>query len=131
MGFIPGKVIDEIFSVLRTIQADENPPRAYEILQELRDISSMAMEYFDEKIVPCLKVQLPLSPLKFGGTGQYNLGGQYSSEITRIVSHGSGFSLSLRYPESPHSEPPRAHPRSLLWDFSQVSQSNKKLSKRT
>ena len=65
--FIPGKVIDEIFSVLRTIQADENPPRAYEILQELRDISSMAMEYFDEKIVPCLKVQLPLSPLKFGG----------------------------------------------------------------
>ena len=42
--FIPGKVIDEIFSVLRTIQSDENPPRAYEILQELRDISSMAME---------------------------------------------------------------------------------------
>jgi len=142
--FIPGKVIDEIFSVLRTIQADENPPRAYEILQELRDISSMAMEYFDEKIVPCLKVQLPLSPLKFGGTGQYNLGGQYSSEITRIVSHGSGFSLSLRYPDSPqtppgpsryleapHSEPPRPNPRSLLWDFSQVSQSNKKLSKKT
>ena len=142
--FIPGKVIDEIFSVLRTIQADENPPRAYEILQELRDISSMAMEYFDEKIVPSLKVQLPLSPLKFGGTGQYNLGGQYSSEITRIVSHGSGFSLSLRYPESPqtpsgpsryleapNSEPSRPNPRSLLWDFSQVSQSNKKLSKKT
>ena len=42
--FIPGKVIDEIFSVLRTIQSDENPPKPYEILQELRDISSMAME---------------------------------------------------------------------------------------
>ena len=31
--FIPGKVVDEIFSVLRTIQNDKNPPRAYEILQ--------------------------------------------------------------------------------------------------
>jgi F-box protein 28 len=42
--FIPGKVIDEIFSVLRCIQDEETPPRAYEILQELRDITSMAME---------------------------------------------------------------------------------------
>ena len=57
--FIPGKVLDEIFSVLRTISKDENPPRAFEILQELRDISSMAMEYFDEKIVPILKKKLP------------------------------------------------------------------------
>jgi hypothetical protein len=31
--FIPGKVIDEIFTVLRTIQAERNPPRAYEVLQ--------------------------------------------------------------------------------------------------
>jgi hypothetical protein len=46
--------VDEIYSVLRTLQGEEQPPRAYEILQELRDISSMAMEYFDEKIVPGL-----------------------------------------------------------------------------
>ena len=69
---IPGKVIDEIFPVLRTIQTDENPPRAYEILQELRDIASTAMEYFDEKIVPCLPKQLvPVPPLKFGSPGSY------------------------------------------------------------
>ncbi len=55
--FIPGKVIDELFDVLRKIEVMESPmPRAYEVLQELRDISSMAMEYFDEKIVPSLKV---------------------------------------------------------------------------
>ena len=66
--FIPGKVIDEIISVLRTIKKDENPPRAYEILQELRDISSMAMEYFDDKIFSTLKVQL--SPLRFGGSAR-------------------------------------------------------------
>merc|ERR1719471_1127982 len=55
--FIPGKVIDELFEVLRKISAtDAEIPRSYEVLQELRDISSMAMEYFDEKIVPTLKV---------------------------------------------------------------------------
>ena len=67
--FIPGKVIDEIFSVLRIISnwkepaKDDKQPRAFEVLQELRDISSMAMEYFDDKIVPGFKVP---SPLKYG-----------------------------------------------------------------
>ena len=37
--FFPGKVIDEIFSVLRTIKEEENPPRSSEILQELEDLS--------------------------------------------------------------------------------------------
>ncbi len=54
--FIPGKVVDEILRVLRAIRSDSSPPRAYEVLQELRDISSMAMEHFDEKIVPTLKL---------------------------------------------------------------------------
>ncbi|KAM9317252.1 F-box only protein 28 [Gastrophryne carolinensis] len=57
--FIPGKVIDEIYSVLRYVNSTRSPQRAHEVLQELRDISSMAMEYFDEKIVPILKKKLP------------------------------------------------------------------------
>lgn len=48
-------MIDEIFRVLRLIRDTKTPPRAHEILQELRDISSMAMEHFDEKILPDLK----------------------------------------------------------------------------
>lgn len=60
--FIPGKVIDEIFRVLRLVQKGGTPPRAHEILQELRDISSMAMEHFDERIAPALK--LHIAPLK-------------------------------------------------------------------
>ena len=56
--FIPGKVIDEIYLVLRFIQNNQNPPRVHELLQELRDISSMAMEYFEEKIAPTLKSKL-------------------------------------------------------------------------
>jgi F-box protein 28 len=58
--FIPGKVIDEIFRVLRRLK-DSETPRAHEVLQELRDISSMAMEHFDEKIVPLLKHNLTSS----------------------------------------------------------------------
>eukprot|EP00094_Tigriopus_californicus_P010639 TCALIF_10263-PA protein Name:"Similar to FBXO28 F-box only protein 28 (Homo sapiens)" AED:0.08 eAED:0.08 QI:0/0/0/0.66/1/1/3/0/348 len=50
--FIPGKVVDEIFRVLRKIRHEKVLPRAFDVLQELRDISSMAMEHFEEKIVP-------------------------------------------------------------------------------
>lgn len=54
--FIPGKVIDECFKILRSISStDVKTLRAHEILQELRDISSMAIEHFDEKIAPDLK----------------------------------------------------------------------------
>lgn len=56
-GFL--QVIDEIYRVLRYVNSTRAPQRAHEVLQELRDISSMAMEYFDEKIVPILKKKLP------------------------------------------------------------------------
>lgn len=52
-------MIDEIYRVLRYVNSTRAPQRAHEVLQELRDISSMAMEYFDEKIVPILKKKLP------------------------------------------------------------------------
>ena len=45
--------------MLRYVNSTRAPQRAHEVLQELRDISSMAMEYFDEKIVPILKKRLP------------------------------------------------------------------------
>ncbi|KAH7972610.1 F-box only protein 28 isoform X2 [Rhipicephalus sanguineus] len=76
--FIPGKVIDEIFRVLRLVQGaghgcTTTPPRAHEILQELRDISSMAMEHFDERIAPGLKLHVgPMKPtLGFIGAGHH------------------------------------------------------------
>jgi len=53
------QVLDEVYRVLRSVHLDPNPPRAHELLQELRDISSMAMEHFDEKIAPRLKSNLP------------------------------------------------------------------------
>ncbi|KAJ8705964.1 hypothetical protein PYW07_010741 [Mythimna separata] len=56
--FIPGKVIDEIRRVLQIVETATTPPRAHEVLQELRDISSMAIEHFDDKISPAFRKRL-------------------------------------------------------------------------
>eukprot|EP00088_Acartia_fossae_P051560 TRINITY_DN5791_c0_g1_i1.p1 TRINITY_DN5791_c0_g1~~TRINITY_DN5791_c0_g1_i1.p1 ORF type:complete len:447 (-),score=163.03 TRINITY_DN5791_c0_g1_i1:537-1877(-) len=94
--FIPGKVIDEIYTVLRNMKKVDCHSRSCEVLQELRDISSMAMEYFDEKIVPDLRSEFPgYSPVRLTN-GSY---------LSSIFTSGSGFSLSMRYtdPVSPPS----------------------------
>ena len=44
-----------MFKVLRALEDTCTQPRTHELLQELRDISSMAMEHFEEKIVPVIK----------------------------------------------------------------------------
>ena len=49
------QVLDECYRVLREVVVHKNPPKSYELLQELRDISSMAMEHFEEHIVPTMK----------------------------------------------------------------------------
>ncbi|XP_060807980.1 F-box only protein 28 [Amyelois transitella] len=56
--FIPGKVIDEMRRVLYIVETSKTPPRAHEVLQELRDISSMAIEHFDDKISPAFRQRL-------------------------------------------------------------------------
>ena len=55
------QVLDEIYCILKSVRVSPNPPRAHELLQELRDLSSMAMEHFDEKIAPNLRDQMPES----------------------------------------------------------------------
>lgn len=75
--FIPGKVLDELLKLLYYVESVEKVARSHELLQELRDISSMAMEHFDEHIVPTLKVLVPacnsslsLRPLISGANGE-------------------------------------------------------------
>ena len=91
--FIPGKVIDEALFVLRRLKAEENP--SHEIIQELRELRDMAIEYFKEEIVPSMNTQLPL-PLDEPTW-------RYSSEIPREASYGSGVSKNY-FPETT-SEP--------------------------
>lgn len=63
--FNPGKVLDELDRVLGIVEKSGTPPKTHEILQELRDISSMAMEYFDEKILPTIKCHTTSSLMSF------------------------------------------------------------------
>lgn len=62
--FIPGKVLDEISKVLKLVSTPKEGLRAHEILQELRDISSMAIEHFDEHVVNLLKRRYTAKPLQ-------------------------------------------------------------------
>ncbi|CAH8510224.1 unnamed protein product [Schistosoma rodhaini] len=56
--FFPGKVLDEMEGVCRFIRLNQGVPiRPYDILHELRDISSMAMEHFEENILPSLHLK--------------------------------------------------------------------------
>ena len=60
------QVLDEMLRVLRSLSDVTREPRTHELLQELRDISSMAMEHFDEKIVPGLRARMPSSDTCLG-----------------------------------------------------------------
>lgn len=83
------KVIDEVLHVLCTIAHTrytrpncvseifilaDRPLRTHEVLQELRDISSMAIEHFEEKVAPTLKkayCELPTRSLLNCSTVQF------------------------------------------------------------
>ncbi|XP_033121032.1 uncharacterized protein LOC117120128 [Anneissia japonica] len=58
--FIPGKVLDEAYYVMRYLKSTESPPPVHELLREFRDISLMARDHFNENIVPGLKKSLLL-----------------------------------------------------------------------
>jgi len=71
--------------VLRLIRETKTPPRAHEILQELRDISSMAMEHFDEKILPDLKHNICTSMV--GTVNSYDLPGGVMISHSRNINN--------------------------------------------
>lgn len=85
--FIPGKVIDEIMRLLRLVGNTSEQFRAREILQELRDITSMAIEHFDEKIAPDLKKV-------YQDNAKFQLKGTPFALIINAIRSGSSVSLS-------------------------------------
>ncbi|KAK7066461.1 F-box only protein, partial [Halocaridina rubra] len=110
--FIPGKVIDEIYRVLRFVQSNKTLPKPHEILTELRDISSMAMEHFEEKIIRTLKTTpVSSSSQRFSLSSNLNLLpissdlSLYTSGSSSAISSTPGtssLSKSLRYsPNTP------------------------------
>ncbi|KAK8399224.1 hypothetical protein O3P69_003385 [Scylla paramamosain] len=107
--FIPGKVIDEIYRVLHFIQSHKTLPCSHEILTELRDISSMAMEHFEEKIVCSLK-RPALSP----STPRFSLKTAFATHSSQPGTSAASTSLSKS-----HSLPTSSE------DLSDLANSNK------
>lgn len=89
--FIPGKVIDEVNNILKLLDRTRQPLRTHEVLQELRDISSMAIEHFDEKIANILKKSfLDIH------SNRHN----FAAGITKSLSESSVLS-TVEFPSSP------------------------------
>lgn len=52
--FFPGEILDEVYNILHYIKITPKLARPYKVTDELFDLSTMAMEYFKEKIEPDL-----------------------------------------------------------------------------
>nr|XP_017005448.2 F-box only protein 28 isoform X2 [Drosophila takahashii] len=93
-----GRVLDEINSILRILSTSTKQLRPHEVLQELRDISSMAIEHFDEKIAVNFKMEhrKQLAESTAAGTrlvvcsalGDISFSGVRRTGISRPVDHG-------------------------------------------
>lgn len=47
--------------MLTIVEKSETLPRTHEVLEELRDISSMAIEHFDDKVSPALRAKMQMA----------------------------------------------------------------------
>lgn len=56
------QVLDEVLRILDYVTSTTNIGRAYKVTDELFDLSTMAMEYFKEKIEPTFPEINTLSP---------------------------------------------------------------------
>lgn len=52
--FFAGEILDEVYKILHYIKVTSKLARPYKVTDELFDLSTMAMEYFREKIEPTL-----------------------------------------------------------------------------
>ena len=52
--FFAGEILDEVYRILSYIKATPSLGRAYKVTDELFDLSTMAMEYFKERLEPTL-----------------------------------------------------------------------------
>lgn len=83
--FFPGEILDEVYNILHYIEVTPKLDLPYKVTDELFDLSTMAMEYFKEKIEPNLPEIAYFSTdfLKFSGTFSTK---SYSLDTTNLVS---------------------------------------------
>ncbi|KZC05967.1 PREDICTED: F-box only protein 28 [Dufourea novaeangliae] len=71
--FFPGEILDEVYHILHYIKVTPKLARPYKVTDELFDLSTMAMEYFKERIEPTLP-EIP-----YFGADFLDLAGTFSS----------------------------------------------------
>lgn len=71
--FFPGEILDEVYRILHYIKITPKLARPYKVTDELFDLSTMAMEYFKERIEPTLP-EIP-----YFGADFLDLAGTFSS----------------------------------------------------
>ncbi|XP_076300811.1 F-box protein dampened isoform X2 [Lasioglossum baleicum] len=71
--FFPGEILDEVYRILHYIKISPKLARPYKVTDELFDLSTMAMEYFKERIEPTLP-EIP-----YFGADFLDLAGTFSS----------------------------------------------------
>ncbi|XP_015514567.1 F-box only protein 28 isoform X2 [Neodiprion pinetum] len=71
--FFAGEILDEVYRILHYIRVTPKLARPYKVTDELFDLSTMAMEYFKERLEPTLP-EIP-----YFGTDFLDLAGTFSS----------------------------------------------------
>lgn len=72
--FFPGEILDEVYHILHYIKVTPKLAKPYQVTDEFFDLSTMAMEYFKEKIEP------DLPEIAYFGTDFLDFTGTFTSK---------------------------------------------------
>ncbi|KAL1500955.1 hypothetical protein ABEB36_006367 [Hypothenemus hampei] len=109
--FFPGEILDEVYSILHYIKTTSKLDLPYKVTDELFDLSTMAMEYFKDKIEPNLPEIAYFSTdfLDFStsfatpNTSKYLESSNLSSDVSKVDHDSSDVLDSEEYVEIPQS----------------------------
>lgn len=103
--FFPGEILDEVLHILNYVKSTPKLARPYKVTDELFDLSTMAMEYFKEKIEPALPEIAYFNSefLNYTGNFEFNFSGDeyfvkicFRVESEKLLVHGSRYRRTER-----------------------------------
>lgn len=95
--FFPGEILDEVYHILHYIRMTPKLHRPYKVTDELFDLSTMAMEYFKEKIEP------DLPEIAYFGSEYFSFSHSFPSSSSHAVDSGLESTQTKDLPSS-HDE---------------------------
>lgn len=108
--FFAGEILDEVYRVLNYIKVTPVPlARPYKVTDELFDLSTMAMEYFKERIEPTLPEIAYFGTELFDFTSFSSAGGSSSKSYISLDSPTSGKGYDASTVEDIVESPPQSN----------------------